>query len=122
MNMMPRPKMKLMSLTESAAARIHALMTNPNKPLQGLRVGVKNGGCAGMEYTIEAVESINSADEVVEEHGARIYIDPKAVLFLLGTEMDFKTDKLSSSFVFNNPNQTGACGCGKSVSLTPAKV
>jgi iron-sulfur cluster assembly protein len=121
MNMQPRPKMKLMSLTESAAARINALM-GANASLHGLRIGVKNGGCAGMAYTIEQVEAVNPKDELIEDKGARIYIDQKAVLFLLGTEMDYKTGTLSSSFVFNNPNQTGACGCGESVTLTPAKL
>src|SRR5262249_51890344 len=118
MNM--RPKMKIMSLTEAAASRIN-MLTQSAQAGNGLRIGVKNGGCAGMAYTIEAVDKINPADEVIEDKGARVYIDAKAVLFLLGTEMDFKTGTLSSSFVFNNPNQTGACGCGESVSITPAK-
>jgi iron-sulfur cluster assembly protein len=121
MNMPSRPKMQIMSLTATAAARINMLMQNPAEPLRGLRIGVKNGGCAGMAYTIEAVDEVNPKDELIEDKGARVYIDPKAVLFLLGTEMDFKTDTLSSSFVFNNPNQTSACGCGESVSITPAK-
>lgn len=116
-----RPKLQIMSLSEAAAARIKTLMTNPQKPLQGLRIGVKNGGCAGMEYTIESVAEPNLADELIEDKGARIYIDRKAVLFLLGTEMDYKTNTLSSSFVFNNPNQTGACGCGESVTLKAAE-
>jgi iron-sulfur cluster assembly protein len=85
----------------------------------GVRVGVKNGGCAGMAYTMEYAKDVGPHDEVVEDKGVRILIDPKAVMFLLGTEMDFKTDKLSTQFVFNNPNQTGACGCGESVQLTP---
>jgi iron-sulfur cluster assembly protein len=86
-----------------------------------VRVGVKNGGCAGMEYTMEYADSINPADEVVEDRGVTILIDPKAVLFLFGTEMDYRADKLSAQFVFNNPNQTSACGCGESVQLTPVK-
>ena len=81
---------------------------------------MKNGGCAGMEYTMEYVESIGPRDEVVEDQGVKIVVDPKAVLFLIGTEMDWKIGKLSSQFVFNNPNQTSACGCGESVLLTPA--
>ncbi|MES2905594.1 MAG: Fe-S cluster assembly scaffold SufA [Pseudomonadota bacterium] len=117
---MARPKLKVMSLTEAAAERIKTLMTNPANPIKGLRIGVKNGGCAGMEYTIESVETPNPHDELVEDKGAVIYVDQKAVLFLLGAEMDYKTGTLSSTFVFNNPNQTGACGCGESVSLTPA--
>jgi iron-sulfur cluster assembly protein len=110
-----------MRLTEAAALRIKDVMARADKPVTGVRVGVKNGGCAGMEYTMEYAEAANPTDEVVEDKGVKILIDPKAVLFLLGTEMDFKTDKLSAQFVFNNPNQTSACGCGESVQLTPAK-
>ncbi|WP_246662833.1 iron-sulfur cluster assembly accessory protein [Pseudolabrys sp. FHR47] len=111
-----------MRLTEAAAERIKAVMANADKPVAGLRVGVKNGGCAGMEYTMEYADAVKPTDEVIEDKGVKILIDPKAVLFLLGTEMDFKTEKLSSQFVFNNPNQTSACGCGESVQLTPAKA
>jgi iron-sulfur cluster assembly protein len=110
-----------MRLTEAAAGRIKDLMANSDRPIAGLRVGVKNGGCAGMSYTMEYAEQANPLDEVIEDKGVRIMIDPKAILFLLGTEMDFKSDKLSSQFVFNNPNQTSACGCGESVQLTPAR-
>lgn len=113
-----RPRPQVMRLTEAAAERIKKIMAG--KAYAGLRVGVKNGGCAGMSYTMEYAESANPTDEVVEDKGVRILIDPKAVLFLLGTEMDYKTDKLSAQFVFNNPNQTSACGCGESVQLTPA--
>ena len=120
MTVTARPKPKVMRLTDAAAARIRDLMAKAERPIAGLRVGVKNGGCAGMAYTMEYAESVNPADEVVEDKGITILIDPKAVLFLLGTEMDFKTEKLSSQFVFNNPNQTSACGCGESVQLTPA--
>ena len=117
----PRPRPQVMRLTEAAADRIKAVMANAGRPIAGLRVGVKNGGCAGMSYTMEYAESPNPHDEVVEDKGVRILIDPKAVLFLLGTEMDYKVEKLSAQFVFNNPNQTSACGCGESVQLTPAK-
>ena len=110
----------VMRLTEAAATRIKELMAKSNEPIAGLRVGVKNGGCAGMSYVMEYADSVGPTDEVVEDKGITILIDPKAVLFLLGTEMDFKTEKLSSQFVFNNPNQTSACGCGESVQLTPA--
>jgi iron-sulfur cluster assembly protein len=113
-----RPRPQVMRLTEAAAARIKEIMAG--KSYAGLRVGVKNGGCAGMSYTMEYADSANPTDEVVEDKGVRILIDPKAVLFLLGTEMDYRTDKLSAQFVFNNPNQTSACGCGESVQLTPA--
>jgi iron-sulfur cluster assembly protein len=110
-----------MRLTDAAAARIKEVMARAERPVLGVRVGVKNGGCAGMEYMMEYAEAANPHDEVVEDKGVKILIDPKAVLFLLGTEMDFKTEKLSAQFVFNNPNQTSACGCGESVQLTPAK-
>ena len=117
-----RPRPQVMRLTEAAALRIKDAMARADKPIAGIRVGVKNGGCAGMEYTMEYAEAIGPHDEVVEDKGVKILIDPKAVLFLLGTEMDFKTEKLSAQFVFNNPNQTSACGCGESVQLTPAKL
>lgn len=109
-----------MTLTDAAAERIRRLMSASDRSIAGLRVGVKNGGCAGMEYTMEYAEAQNPLDDVVEDKGVRVFIDPKAVLFLLGTEMDYQVDRLSSGFVFNNPNQTSACGCGESVSITPA--
>jgi len=115
-----RPKPQVVRLTEAAAERIKAVMAKADRPIAAVRVGVKNGGCAGMSYTMEYAESVNPLDEVVEDRGVRLLIDPKAVLFLLGTEMDYKTDKLSAGFVFNNPNQTSACGCGESVAITPA--
>ena len=115
-----RPKPQVVRLTEAAAERIKAVMAKADRPIAAVRVGVKNGGCAGMSYTMEYAEKIDPLDEVVEDRGVRILIDPKAVLFLLGTEMDYKTDKLSAQFVFNNPNQTAACGCGESVQLEPA--
>ncbi|HET8918905.1 MAG TPA: iron-sulfur cluster assembly accessory protein [Xanthobacteraceae bacterium] len=115
-----RPKPQVVRLTEAAAERIKAVMAKADRPIAAVRVGVKNGGCAGMSYTMEYAEKINPLDEVVEDRGVRILIDPKAVLFLLGTEMDYKIDKLSAQFVFNNPNQTSACGCGESVQLEPA--
>jgi iron-sulfur cluster assembly protein len=116
-----RPRPQVMRLTDAAATRIKDVMARADKPVAGVRVGVKNGGCAGMEYTMEYAEAANPTDEVVEDKGVKIMIDPKAILFLLGTEMDYKADKLSAQFVFNNPNQTSACGCGESVQLTPAK-
>jgi len=115
-----RPRPQVMRLTDAAADRIKAIMAKTDKPIAGVRVGVKNGGCAGMSYTMEYAAEVGKLDEVVEDKGVKLLIDPKAVLFLLGTEMDFKVDKLSSTFVFNNPNQTSACGCGESVQLTPA--
>jgi iron-sulfur cluster assembly protein len=117
----PRPRPQVMRLTDAAANRIKDILARAEKPIAGVRVGVKNGGCAGMSYTMEYAEQVNPTDEIVEDKGVRLLIDPKAVLFLLGTEMDYKTEKLSTQFVFNNPNQTSACGCGESVQLTPAR-
>jgi iron-sulfur cluster assembly protein len=109
-----------MKLTERAAARIRSIMAEKGADSAGLRIGVKKGGCAGMEYTLDWAGEQKPFDEVVEHDGARVLIDPKAVMYLLGTEMDYKTDKLASQFVFTNPNQTGSCGCGESVNLAPA--
>ena len=117
----PRPRPQVMRLTEAAAERIKSVMAKADRPITAVRVGVKNGGCAGMAYTMEYADQAGPLDEVVEDKGVRILVDPKAVLFLLGTEMDYKVDKLLAQFVFNNPNQTGACGCGESVQLEPAK-
>ena len=115
----PRARPKAITLTETAAARIAGLMAD--KPgVIGLKIGVKKGGCAGMEYTLTWAETVGKFDEVVEDRGAKVIIDPSAVLYLLGTEMDWKVDKLASQFVFNNPNQKSACGCGESVQLEPA--
>lgn len=114
--------LKVISLTDAAAARVKEIMANADRPIAGVRVGVRNGGCAGMAYTMDYAEEANPGDDVVEDKGVRVFIDPKAVLFLLGTEMDFKVTKLASQFVFNNPNQTSACGCGESVAITPAKA
>jgi iron-sulfur cluster assembly protein len=116
----PRARPVVLTLTPAAAARINAIMASKGRDVVGLKIGVKKGGCAGMEYTMEWAASAGKFDEVVEQDGARIFIDPQAVLYLLGTEMDYKVDKLSAQFVFNNPNQSGACGCGESVNLTPA--
>jgi iron-sulfur cluster assembly protein len=115
-----RPRPQVMRLTDAAADRIKTVMGKAERPIEAVRIGVKNGGCAGMSYTMEYAEAINPLDEVIEEKGVRILIDPKAVMFLLGTEMDYRIDKLSAQFVFNNPNQTAACGCGESVQLEPA--
>ena len=116
-----RPRPQVMRLTDAAAQRISELTTRADSEIVGLRVGVKNGGCAGQSYTVEYAHEVRPTDEVVEDRGEKILVDPKAVLFLLGTEMDYKVDKLTSGFVFNNPNQTSACGCGESVAIEPAK-
>jgi iron-sulfur cluster assembly protein len=117
-----RPRPKAVSLTDAAAARVTEIMTNAAKPYVGLRVGVKNGGCAGQEYTFAYAETVEPMDEVVEDKGVTILIDPKAILFLIGSEIDYETTKLASKFVFRNPNQTDACGCGESVTIIPAKA
>ncbi len=117
---MARGKFKVMTLTDAAAARVREIVDGGEGDLMGLRVGVKNGGCAGMSYTMEMAKAAAPGDEIIEDKGVKVLIDPKAVLFLLGTQMDFSTSKLSSGFTFNNPNQTSACGCGESVAITPA--
>lgn len=116
------PGLKVVSLTEAAAERVREIIGNAERPIAGVRVGVRNGGCAGMSYTMDYAEGPKAGDEVVEDKGVTIYVDPKAVLFLLGTTMDFVTTKLSAQFVFLNPNQTSACGCGESVAITPASL
>ncbi len=118
---MAKARPKVLSLTDASAERVKAIMARSETPVAGLRVGVKKGGCAGMEYTLEYAAEVRPIDEVVEDKGVRILIEPSAILFLLGTEMDFKSDKLTSGFVFNNPNQTSACGCGTSVEIRGAK-
>jgi iron-sulfur cluster assembly protein len=118
MTIQTRPQ--VMSLTEAAAERIRALTAASGKEVEGVRIGVKNGGCAGMEYTMEYAGARGLHDEVVEDKGVKLLIDPTAVMFLLGTEMDYRADRMRSGFVFNNPNQTSACGCGESVTLKPA--
>ena len=118
----PRPRPQVMRLTEAAAQRILELTRRADSEIVGLRVGVKNGGCAGQSYTVEYAHEIRPTDEVVEDKGVKILVDPEAVLFLLGTEMDYKVDKMQAQFIFNNPNQVSACGCGESVQLKPAKI
>ena len=118
----PRPRPQVIRLTDAAADRIKYVMANAARPVVAVRVGVKNGGCAGMAYTMEYADKVAPADEVVEDKGVKVLIDPKAVMFLLGTEMDYQATALKSGFVFNNPNQTSACGCGESVQLKPASV
>ena len=117
-----RPRPKAVSLTDAAAERVREIMAKAGKPVVGIRVGVKNGGCAGQEYTFAYAESIEPLDEVVEDRGVTILIDPKAVLFLIGTEIDYETTRLAAKFVFRNPNETDACGCGESVTIVPASA
>ncbi|MGC6500429.1 MAG: HesB/IscA family protein [Henriciella sp.] len=113
-----RPRPKLVSLTDAAAVRIAEIMAEKGKGY--LRVGVTNGGCAGMEYVMDYVEAPEALDELVEDRGVRILVDAKAVLFLLGSTVDYETTLLHEKFVFQNPNQTDACGCGESVTIVPA--
>ncbi|WP_108660299.1 HesB/IscA family protein [Acuticoccus kandeliae] len=115
---MPFPA--VMTMTDEAAARVREIMSREEPPLAGLRVGIKKGGCAGMEYTMEAVAEANPKDETVEHEGARVFIDRAAVLFLLGSRMGFEVTKFRSGFTFENPNQVSACGCGESVELREA--
>ena len=117
-----RPRPKVVTLTERAAARVKEIMANAEQPYVGLRVGVKNGGCAGQEYVLEYAESAAPLDEVVEDKGVTILVDPKAVLFLIGTEIDYEVNRLAARFTFRNPNETDACGCGESVTIVPASA
>lgn len=118
MNARPRPS--VITLTERAAERVRVLVEGNDKTLVGVRVGVKNAGCAGMAYTLDPVETPDPADDVINQHGVTVYVDPKAVLFLLGATMDYETTRLRSGFTFQNPNEVSACGCGESVQLKPA--
>ena len=117
-----RPRPKVVTLSDRAAERVREIMAKAEKPYAGLRVGVKNGGCAGQEYTLEYAEAAAPMDEVVEDKGVTILVEPKAVLFLIGTEIDYDVSRLAAKFVFRNPNETDACGCGESVTIEPAKA
>ncbi|WP_026358326.1 Fe-S cluster assembly scaffold SufA [Aureimonas ureilytica] len=110
----------VMTMTDAAAERVRSIVSTSGGSAQGIRVGVKKGGCAGMEYTIGLADAAKPGEDVVEHDGARVFVAPEAVLFLLGTRMDYEETVLRSGFVFNNPNQTSACGCGESVELKPA--
>lgn len=112
----------VMSLSDAAAGRVKAIVENAGGDAQGIRVGIKKGGCAGMEYAIDMVTAPNPKDDLVEHAGAKVWVAPEAVLYLLGTRMDFEVTALRSGFTFNNPNQTSACGCGESVELKPADL
>ena len=118
---MPNPRPAVMKVTEAAAEQIRGIIARAEKPVAGVRVGLEKGGCAGMSYQMDLAEEVGKGDEVIETAGGRVLVDPKAVLYLLGSEMDFVVDKLSAKFVFRNPNEVSACGCGESVSLSPAK-
>ncbi|CDZ59339.1 Fe-S cluster assembly scaffold SufA [Neorhizobium galegae] len=112
----------IMTMTDAAATRVKQLVANSGTDAKGLRVGIKKGGCAGMEYTVDLVTEPNAKDDRIEHDGAAVWIEPSAVLYLLGTQMDFEVTQMRSGFTFVNPNQTSACGCGESVELKPADL
>ena len=114
------PGKQAVNMTPKAAAQISKLMAKDGH--EGLRIGVKKGGCAGMEYTVDLVEEPIAGEDKVEVPEGTVYVAPQAVLFLLGTQLDFEITKLRTGFVFNNPNQSSSCGCGESVELTPAEM
>ncbi|MBN9067665.1 MAG: Fe-S cluster assembly scaffold SufA [Rhizobiaceae bacterium] len=114
-------RFQVMSMTDAAAARVREIVAS-RQGAHGVRVGVKKGGCAGMEYTVDLVTEPNPKDDHIELAGADVWVAPEAALFLLGTEMDFEVTKLRTGFTFRNPNQTSACGCGESVELKPAEL
>ena len=114
--------LKIMSLTDGAVERINEIIGDSDAPVMGVRIGVKNAGCAGMAYTLDYVAEPVKGDDHIEDKGVHVFIEPKATLFLLGTVMDFEEDMLKSGFTFKNPNQTDACGCGESVTLKPADL
>ncbi len=105
---------QVITLSDNAANRIKEIMSNNETKSIGVRVGVKSGGCAGMSYIMEYAKEINPTDEVIEDKGVKVFIDPSAIMYLLGTEMDYKQEQFSSTFVFKNPNETERCGCGES--------
>ncbi|WDR03427.1 iron-sulfur cluster assembly accessory protein [Devosia algicola] len=113
---------KIMTLSDAAAERIKEIIEDSDKPVIGVRVGVRNAGCAGMAYTLDYVTEAMVGDDHVKDQGLDVYIEPKATMFLLGTIMDYEESKMSAGFTFKNPNQTGACGCGESVQLEPADL
>ena len=118
----PRPRPQVMRLSDAAAARLKEIISQSERPIAGLRVGVEKGGCAGMEYTVDLVTEPNTKDDHIERDGAHVYVAPEAALFLFGTEMDFEQTTLRTGFTFHNPNQSSACGCGESVELKPADL
>tara|TARA_B100001540_G_scaffold267438_1_gene248990 strand:- start:212 stop:547 length:336 start_codon:yes stop_codon:yes gene_type:complete len=108
---------QIITLSENAANRIKEIMSNAEKDSLGVRVGVKSGGCAGMSYVMEYAKEINPSDEIIEDKGVKVFVDPGAIMYLLGTEMDYKKEEFSSTFVFKNPNETERCGCGESFKI-----
>jgi iron-sulfur cluster assembly protein len=121
MKVLPMP-IPIMSLTDAAAGRIQEIIADSDKPVTGVRVGIRNAGCAGQAYTLDYVSEPVAGDDHISDKGVEVYIEPKATLFLLGTVMDFEESKFTAGFTFKNPNQTGECGCGESVTLKPADL
>ena len=117
---MVKLRFQVVSVTDRAAQRVREIIASADGPVEGIRVGIKKGGCAGMEYMVDLVRQAEPADDVVDVGGAKVFVNPEATLFLLGTEMDFEVTKLRTGFVFRNPNQTSACGCGELVEIKPA--
>ena len=113
---------QVMTMTDAAAARVRAIVENSGPDAKGIRVGIKKGGCAGMEYSVDLVTEPNAKDDLIELNGARVWVAPEAVLYLLGTQMDFEVTTLRSGFTCHTPTQTSACGCGESVELKPADL
>src|SRR3954466_15327119 len=116
--MSTRSRFQVLRVTDRAAERVREILGNA-EGAEGIRIGVKKGGCAGMEYTVDLVREASPTDDVVQVDGGKVFVNPQATLFLLGTEMDFEATKLRTGFVFRNPNQTSACGCGESVEIRP---
>ena len=108
---------QVITLSDRAADRVKEIMAQTKEPIVGVRVGVTSGGCAGMSYVMEYAKQVNPNDEIIEDKGVKVLIDPKAIMYLLGTEMDYKKEELSSTFVFKNPNETERCGCGESFKI-----
>ena len=108
---------QIITLSDRAADRVKEIIATAKEPIVGVRVGVSSGGCAGMSYVMEYAKKANANDEVIEDKGVKVLIDPKAIMYLLGTEMDYKKEELSSTFVFKNPNETERCGCGESFKI-----
>ena len=119
---MKNVKNKLLSLTPNAIKHLKSILEDSPESNKAVKLGVKNGGCAGMAYTMDYIDEVRDTDEYIDIEGIKLVIDPKAILFLLGTEMDYQKSTLNSGFIFNNPNQTDACGCGESVTLVEADV
>ena len=114
-------RFQVIKVTDRAADRVREIVENADGPAEGIRIGIKKGGCAGMEYTIDLVREANPGDDAVDLGGSKVFVNPQATLFLLGTEMDFESTKLRTGFVFRNPNETSACGCGESVEIRPVE-